>query len=453
MSESLAEAIERLEFHLEHQSGFWFALIATDAEAPRARMREVTERFCQENGVSFFLYALDPLALVPLGIELSRGRNPGIHWIRADGVKGTAEEWEKQATLLFMAMNERRDAYRKRLEGAIIVEGRSSLKRRLRDLAPDLFSIRAFLAEPGEEGGGVAFFEAAEGRAEGLSFRDEDKYRPDPERLLKQIGLFQGRDDAASLVHCATLRIEAIMALLGAGRPRDAVAVAEALRASMTSGLPLEIQPWAEYAVHQANLAVARETGDPKRALMHADKLVELQERYSLYARSTRSVRYADRGRIRFAAGDLTGAIEDFRRALLLDAMDLRDDPTSPELQRMFVEHTVAFSDIVWRLPTVSAELFDECMGILRSALAYVEARLTEKPDEMRWLYQRCRIEQQLSFVLLRRGDMESASQWIKRATASEWQCLSKAPIDDDVRQMVKIGHALRTIYVEARRS
>ncbi|TKD00650.1 hypothetical protein [Polyangium fumosum] len=151
MSPEEEEARERLLFHLENQTGFWFGLVVGDDPRPRARLCEAAAAWCKEHGRAFVLHEPEPDGLVQLAVELARGDSPGVHWIVADGVRGLVDVWNAGATQMLMAMNERREAYRKRLDGGIVVEGRSSLKRILREMAPDLFSIRAFIAEPGEE--------------------------------------------------------------------------------------------------------------------------------------------------------------------------------------------------------------------------------------------------------------------------------------------------------------
>lgn len=149
MTTDEAEAWSRIRFHLENQVGFWFALVVGDDARPRARLRDQAERWCREQGKPFFVHAPPPDRLARLAVELASGVEPGIHWIRTDGPGWLIEEWDEAASQLFLAMNERREAYRKRLDGGVIIEGRESLKRLLRDLSPDLFSIRAFIAEPG----------------------------------------------------------------------------------------------------------------------------------------------------------------------------------------------------------------------------------------------------------------------------------------------------------------
>ncbi|MFO0585936.1 MAG: hypothetical protein U0441_00280 [Polyangiaceae bacterium] len=144
------EATERLLFHLENQTGFWFGLVVGDDPAPRERLCEAARKWCEEHGRAFYLHSDDPNALLALPILLAENAQAGVHWIRADGVSALVESWHTRAAQMLMAMNERREAYRARLDGGVVVEGRSSLKRILREMAPDMFSIRAFIIEPGE---------------------------------------------------------------------------------------------------------------------------------------------------------------------------------------------------------------------------------------------------------------------------------------------------------------
>lgn len=149
MTPDEAEATSRLLFHLENQVGFWFALVVGNDPRPRGRLREAAEAWCKNNGRPFFLHALPPERLSALANELAHDAPPGLHWVRLEGSQGFLEQWDAAALQLLLAMNERREAYRHRLDGGIVLEGRESLKRLLRDTAPDLFSIRAFIAEPG----------------------------------------------------------------------------------------------------------------------------------------------------------------------------------------------------------------------------------------------------------------------------------------------------------------
>jgi hypothetical protein len=149
MTREEEDARDRLLFHLENQTGFWFALVVGDEPRPRGRLRKVAEAFCREHNLAFTLHAMLPEQLSAIAVDLARGENQGLHWIRADGPQTLITQWDSAARALLLAMNERREAYRRRLNGGVIIEGRVSLKRLLRDLAPDLFSIRAFIAESG----------------------------------------------------------------------------------------------------------------------------------------------------------------------------------------------------------------------------------------------------------------------------------------------------------------
>lgn len=134
-------------FRLQNDPGFWFGLVVGDDGRPRARLRERAKKWCEAHDRPFFVHAPAPEALRAVADELSRGREAGLHWIAADGLEGAGAQWDAGVKAMMMAMNERRDAYRRHLAAGVIVEGRLSLKPILRDFAPDMFSIRAFVSE------------------------------------------------------------------------------------------------------------------------------------------------------------------------------------------------------------------------------------------------------------------------------------------------------------------
>lgn len=148
------EAWRYIVFRLENDPGFWFGLIAGDDRRPRKRLRDRTEAWCAAHGFPFFVHTARQGDLRAVAVELSRDPRAGLHWIVADGQHGLAAEWDAGARAMLMAMNERRDAYRRHLHAGVVVEGRLSLKPILRDFAPDMFSIRAFVVEMGVNQGG-----------------------------------------------------------------------------------------------------------------------------------------------------------------------------------------------------------------------------------------------------------------------------------------------------------
>ena len=183
-------AWDRLRFQLEVQVGFWFGLVAGDDTRPREQLRGSAKVWCQENGQTFQLHTVEPNVLAALAIELAQGAHPGLHWIRADGPLGLIDEWEPAAAQLLLAMNERREAYRQRLDGGVVLEGRASLKRLLRERAPDLFSIRSFLIEPGV-GPSMPEVDRPEWRAPVLSLTELGS-GSDPDRELARAAQLEG---------------------------------------------------------------------------------------------------------------------------------------------------------------------------------------------------------------------------------------------------------------------
>jgi len=139
------DARARLRFHLELQDGFWFAAVAADDARAREALRAEAAAWAEGEGVPFRVHA----PAEGLAATLVRDAEPGLHWVVMD------PEAEEAAGRLLMALNERREALRKRLPGGLIVEGGARLKVLLRNLAPDLFSIRACVLEPAGAAGGV----------------------------------------------------------------------------------------------------------------------------------------------------------------------------------------------------------------------------------------------------------------------------------------------------------
>lgn len=133
------DARERLRFHLEMQDGFWFALVAADDRSWREALRSAAEGWAEELGIAFRAHALRP----ELAVEL-RDAPGGVHWVTA----GADPSGEEAAARFLMALNERREAFRRHFPGGLVVEGPTRLKVLLRNLAPDLFSVRAAVLEP-----------------------------------------------------------------------------------------------------------------------------------------------------------------------------------------------------------------------------------------------------------------------------------------------------------------
>ncbi|MCB9676595.1 MAG: tetratricopeptide repeat protein [Alphaproteobacteria bacterium] len=135
----LDEAVARLGFHLGVQDGFWLALAVSND----ARTREALRRWAEtQTSIRVHRVLAEPReALIAAALD----DFDGITWIVADG---DPDRWEPATAELLLALNERREALR-RVRGALVFEGRERLKAVLRNLAPDLFSIRACILETG----------------------------------------------------------------------------------------------------------------------------------------------------------------------------------------------------------------------------------------------------------------------------------------------------------------
>lgn len=145
------EAGEKLHFYLENATRFWLALVTAHSPRSRARLRAFAQQTCKTRGISFYLHRPAPEDMLDLSMELAQSPPPGMHWICLDhwlGLNIPQDTWPRARTRLLAAMNERREAYLQRLSGSIVIEGCPALKHQLRDMAPDLFSICAFMAEP-----------------------------------------------------------------------------------------------------------------------------------------------------------------------------------------------------------------------------------------------------------------------------------------------------------------
>ncbi len=209
------DAWDRVLFHLENQTGFWLGLVAGDDARPRAALREKARAFWEGEGRAFVLHEPAPGKARALAVELTRQDAPALHWIRVDGEAG-----DEGAAELVLAMNERREAYRSRLDGGVVIEGRASLKRMVRELAPDLFSIRAFVVEP-EAVPATATIDRPEWRLQ-LRAAHEGAVLSDPDRELDRASRLAGIDGHGAMMARFEALTRAVDALIVVDRIPEA---------------------------------------------------------------------------------------------------------------------------------------------------------------------------------------------------------------------------------------
>lgn len=145
---------ERLLRQMELASGFWLGFVFT----PSPRSARVLEA-----RVGRVLEARDQALLVirPDRPEELRGVLPqlagalaplaaGATWVeavRSDAPGSIDAPWTRAWDDLFLRMNEHRDALRARLPGGLVFVGTPELKPRVREAAPDLWSVRSLVVE------------------------------------------------------------------------------------------------------------------------------------------------------------------------------------------------------------------------------------------------------------------------------------------------------------------
>lgn len=216
MSDEDEDAWDRVLFHLENQTGFWLGLVASDDARPRAELREKARAFWEGEGGVFVLHEPEPGKARSLAVALTRQYEPALHWIRVD-----ADVSEEGAAELVLAMNERREAYRSRLDGGVVIEGRASLKRMVRELAPDLFSIRAFVVEPQA----VLAIEPSERPEWRLPLRTEHEGAAlsDPDQELDRASRLAGIDGCGAMIARFEALTRAVAALTAEERFSEAL--------------------------------------------------------------------------------------------------------------------------------------------------------------------------------------------------------------------------------------
>ncbi|WP_437591862.1 hypothetical protein [Sorangium sp. So ce1000] len=494
MTADEAEAWSRIRFHLENQVGFWFALVVGDDPRPRRRLREQAEHWCHEQSKPFFLHAPSPSELAMLAVEFAGSVKPGIHWIRADGPGWFIEQWDGAASQLFLAMNERREAYRKRLDGGVIIEGRESLKRLLRDLSPDLFSIRAFIAEPGESVEERTPM-VPEWRAPDWSSMEFFALAADPDRELERAAKLKGATSPdAKRARRKALRT-ASLGLVRAGRVEEAEHCVHTLIREQDDGAPGDIEKLDLNAL-RGMIALAR--GKPDVALHHLDDVLrvlnaedgsvtanKLKKRESILAvrgaalqalRDSRSAEATLRERLGalealtnidpgdherqlqaivvrreiaalvWARGDHAAAQQMLHEGLEMVERKVEEQPTEARWRVELLEHHSELSVTL----TARGDL-SRAREVCGAALEIAQQLVDEDEDE-RWTAMLWRLLTQLSMIASAQGDSTAALEWARRSTASVPHLVKKRADDTLLRWHVAFGYGLQTEALLQRR-
>jgi tetratricopeptide (TPR) repeat protein len=413
------EARDRLLFHLENQTGFWFALVLGDDPRPRARFREMTEAWCKEHGRAFVLHEPRPEELVRLAMELSRGARPGIHWIRADGVTGLAESWNAGATQMFMAMNERREAYRQRFDGGILVEGRTALKRILREMAPDMFSIRSFIVELGDDPEAQRSVTPEWRSPFGLA--SLSSWIPEMEHALQRSERLEAFGEAEGTEGWHAAQIAAASSLLREGRRDEAENVLrqilDSLKRDTSRIMNKDVIPVFSGSAHDALGMIAAARGN------HADALAQFTRARELFesCQAHHAERGAALGLQLFALdkqiADTSAAVGDpsAARAFLercLGALRTSPDKAPPSDLLLGVLDTFRVLANLY----IRQHKLEDAKKSISEGLRFAEQRAAENPNDLRWQLEVVAAREVLGRIFLGKGDPDSAVRELRAA-------------------------------------
>ncbi|HSN96991.1 MAG TPA: hypothetical protein VLS89_01795 [Candidatus Nanopelagicales bacterium] len=430
MTPEEAEATRRLLFQLENESGFWFALVVGDDARPRARLREAAETWCREHGVGFFLHAPSPERLVWLANELSQSPAAGLHWIRADGTAALIEQWDAAAAQLLLAMNERREAYRRKLDGGIVIEGRASLKRLLRELAPDLFSIRAFVAEPGSEPT-TTTQEAPEWRDPiGSSFFGAlQAAAVDPDRELQRAARLASIGTPEALKDWGYAVLMATMGLVTAGRNTEARQWIDQLTARTESWpdrslltqrtaypgiITLFLRAW--MAFNEWQFAEALDQLSNCRRILEDDLRASQGKAIEVALIGLSTIDDME-GSVHLRNGNVLEAATAFRRRI--DRL-VELSKTRPEQSKLDLDIVLAKCSFARALRRLGDNQRAE--AVLREVLDAVQHKLLESSTDDRWQVERIACLRELAGILSDRGDLAGSIESFRMALSAAEQ-------------------------------
>lgn len=310
----IEEALDRIRFQWESSEEFWFGMVVSNDQTARDALRSAVAAAVTASGGTIHTRRLDPHAVENTAVELLAAmEDGGLHWVVVGGADEPKETWEGAAGRFFAALNERREAFRHRILGGLVVEGREGLKRRLRTMAPDLFSIRAFVVEPRSDAG----WDEGGGSSPIIELQDE-RFPGDPDQELERLERIPPGTSPNRGARRARLAAQqrAIDGLLSSGRIGEASTLVDdstELIQTLTDDDPDD--PWvasARFLSHIQRGRVALDTGVPGAALAQFEDALALAEGEPSSSRGLRRM----------------GTAHDWLAAVALDLGDIDDAVT-----------------------------------------------------------------------------------------------------------------------------
>ena len=231
---------QRLRRQFELATDPWLGFIFCPAQGPVATLRQRTEFMLQYRARKVRrIHPESPHELRGLMPKLFADLSTaGCVWVEVIAVDSPILDdvgpWAGAWDWLMLRINERRDALRRRLTGPLIFAVHPQWKPRLRDAAPDLWSVRSLVLDvPGNEG--LPATDRSDVSAAASKMNDDTEHVTSVEEAQAALDQFAKTPsrDANSL---ARLHMYMASALLAADRASEAADHADMALASVTGG-------------------------------------------------------------------------------------------------------------------------------------------------------------------------------------------------------------------------
>ena len=137
----------QLRRHLQYATDFWLGVVcASDIAAVNELRTRALALLPTQTRAAMVRVPATPEELVETLMWLDRDdvREAALVWVEAIYV---TEAWRRGWETFFLRGNERRERWRRRLTGGLVVVGPPDLKVWMREAAPDLWSVRILVVE------------------------------------------------------------------------------------------------------------------------------------------------------------------------------------------------------------------------------------------------------------------------------------------------------------------
>jgi len=220
---------QRLRRQVELAEGFWLCFIFAPSSRSTGVLRRRTERLLRGQTRRLNQYEPsqpDDLPAVLSSLLAPEARDLACHWLETlhlDSGEQAEGPWQRAWVKLAVLMNERRDALRRHLRGGLVLVAPAKMKQHFRDMASDLWSVRALVLElePVAEPSGVLGLPDVEGSSPSVSRMEQSDSIPDADFALAELQRLQSKYTGRASA-LASVLMRAVDGLLASGREGEA---------------------------------------------------------------------------------------------------------------------------------------------------------------------------------------------------------------------------------------